>query len=375
MLTRCVVLIGLGIILTGDPAAAQELRLLREVPGVWDGCPALPADAATRTPLAQRQEAERLAAEATQAAILGDNVTAYEFLQRAAQLDPSSADISYHLARTLEELGRPVEALVGYCHYAGLAADAPDIADVHDRIRTFAAATVTSTAARWFEAGIAHFDARRMREAETAFGNAIAAAPAWNAPAYNRAIVRLVQGRRSAAASDARTYLELGGDAALAGALATLAGPPPATGPRSYSPGGALVAGLLVPGLGHFTTDRPLLGALVLGTAVGAIAVGVSSQRLKVDCLSPPVDGRCPPDDVLRERTERPYMVPAIGVAAAVGVLGAIDAYAGARRRNGRAAGGVRTGATDWTDAGILALSRVRVGSDAVRVELVRLRF
>lgn len=373
---RAALVIGLVAFLPwAGRANGQQVQLLRDVPGVWDGCDAVQPVEPSRSTLAQRQEAERLAAAATQSAILGDNAAALDLLRRAALLDPASADIAYHLARTLQELGRSADALAAYCRYAGLAGDAPDIADVYDRIRTISVATVTTAAARAFEIGIVHFEGRRLREAEAAFGQAMAAAPAWNAPVYNRAVVRAALNRRDAAAGDLQRYLELAGDPARASALAAVVGAAPAAGPRSYNPAGALVAGLIVPGLGHFTTDRPLIGALVMGTAAGAVAVGLASQRLKVDCLSPPVDGRCPPEDVLRERTERPYLLPAIGVAAAAGLIGAIDAYSGARRRNGQPAGSARTGAGAVADGAILALSRVQPGPDGVRVELLRLRF
>lgn len=384
MLTRTVVRVAPGAALTivllallsgAAPADAQEIRLLRAAPGVWDGCVPLQAEDTARSTLAQRQEADRLAAAATQSAILGDNTAALEHLQRAAVLDPTSADISYHLARTLQELGRSAEALVAYCRYATLAGDASDIAEVHERIRTLSATTVPESAARAFQTGVAHFDERRLREAEIAFGQAMAAAPSWNAPVYNRAVVRLALNRRSAAAGDLQTYLDLAGDPEYARPLAAVVGGSQAAGPRSYNAGGALLAGLVVPGLGHFTTDRPAIGALVMGTAAGAIVVGLAAQRLKVDCLSPPVDGQCPPDDVLRERTERPYLLPAIGVAAAVGVLGAIDAYSGARRRNRQLGGSTRTGALDVAGSAVLALSRLQPAPDGVRVEVVRLRF
>jgi hypothetical protein len=142
--------------------------------------------------------------------------------------------------------------------------------------------------------------------------------------------------------------------------------------PSSRVPGQALIAGLLVPGLGHFTTDRPATGALVLGVAAAAIGLGVAVQDVKVDCLSPPVDGRCPPENIVRERTDRPYLYPGIAVAAAAGILGALDAYRGARR-NAEAAG--RTGVLGLPSGGLAAASRVHLDGDGVRIELIRLRF
>src|SRR5215216_4903095 len=121
-MTRCCgVLAALLLILLGaNPVVAQELRLEREVPLVWDGCPPRADQNTKSTTLVQRQEAERLAAAASQSEILGDNAVAFEYLRRASLLDPSSLEISYHLARTLQELGKTREALSTYCQYAAV---------------------------------------------------------------------------------------------------------------------------------------------------------------------------------------------------------------------------------------------------------------
>lgn len=373
-MTRCRVLVfALPLILLGaDRAGAQELRLERDVPLVWNGCPAGGDQNQKSTTMAERQEAESLAAAATQSAILGDNAAAFDYLQRASLLDPSSLEISYHLARTLEELGRTSEALVTYCRYAALDSGGPEIKDVRERIAALAAATVSSAASVAFETGITHFDARRLEEAEAAFSQAIVAAPSWTSPVYNRAVVRLALGLRDAASSDARVYVNLGGDPAqVAGLVAARA----EAQPSSTNAASVLVAGLVVPGLGHFVTNRPGRGVLVLGAAGGALAAGLSVQRTKVDCLSPPVDGRCPPAQVLRERTERPYLVPAIGIAVVAGVVGALDAYRTARRRGENPTGPVRTGALDVAIGPIVALSEIQLQRHEVRVELVRIRF
>lgn len=360
------------ILLGADRVVAQELALERGALPVWDGCPPGGDQNTKSTTLVQRQEAEGLAAAATQSAILGDNAAALDYLRRASLLDPSSLEITYHLARTLQELGRTGEALATYCRYATLGSDAPEIQDVRERITALSAATVTSAASLAFKTGIAHFDARRLAEAEAAFSRAIVAAPAWTAPIYNRAVTRVALGRRDAASADARVYVNLGGDPAqVAGLVAVGAAAAP-----SSNAGSVLVAGLVVPGLGHFVTNRPAMGALVLGAAGAALTVGLSVQRMEVDCLSPPVDGRCPTEQVLRERTERPYLMPAIGVAVVAGVLGALDAYRTARRRGeSTIEGGARTGALDLAVSAIVALSEIQLQKHEVRVELVRLRF
>jgi tetratricopeptide (TPR) repeat protein len=368
-MTRSPALLVACLLLATAPASAQTLTLIRDTPGVWDGCPAEPDASPARASLAQRQEAERLAAAATQAAILGDNTAALDLLRRADGLDPASPDVKYHLARTLEELGRPGEALAEYCRHTALAGDAPDAGDARARLEALTASMVTGTAARAFTAGNSHADAGRLREAEAAFGQAMTAAPAWGAPVHNRAVVRLALGRTAEASADIDAFIRLTGDRTRAADLSAWTAIRPAS-PRA--PGQALIAGLLVPGLGHFTTDRPATGALVLGVAAAAVGLGVAVQDVKVDCLSPPVEGRCPPENVVRERKDRPYLYPGIAAAAAAGILGALDAYRGARR-NAETAN--RSGLLGLPVGSLAAASRVHLDADGVRLELIRLRF
>lgn len=100
------------------------------------------------------------------------------------------------------------------------------------------------------------------------------------------------------------------------------------------SPGGAALRSLFVPGLGQLYTDRPLMSGLFFGAAAGAIAVGVLWKETTVHCLGPLSDGVCPPDLIGSEEDGRPYLIPAVGGAAAIAVVAAIDAYAAAKRLN-----------------------------------------
>ena len=93
------------------------------------------------------------------------------------------------------------------------------------------------------------------------------------------------------------------------------------------NPTGALALGL-VPGMGHFYTSRPLRGALTVTVAGAAIAAGYSYRSVTTVCLNDVPSGQaCPAADVVREVTEHPYLWIGIGFAAAVTVVGAIDAY------------------------------------------------
>jgi tetratricopeptide (TPR) repeat protein len=373
MAKRTAVLALLLLPLVGTPLAAQQPRLLRDLPAPgWRGCPAsLEAD--IRATIQQRQEAERLAASAMQAAILGDTNTSLELLSRAARLDPASADIAYHLGRAYEEAGMPAEATNAYCRYTLLAPDAPDAAEVSQRATQLAvaanlAAGPSADALRAFENGIAAFHQNRLSDAEDAFTRAWQHGDGWAAPLYNRALVRLALGQREAAVADLRAYLTAAESRAHGAEVVDLLASLPAPARAGPSAAGTLVAGLAVPGLGHFTTGRPGRGALFMTAAAGAVGAGLLIERVRVQCLSPPVEGICPADLVVDERVDRPFLLPGAAVAALVGVFGAYDAYRGVKRSQRSEA---RTGAA----VGISMAPVIGVSRGGTNIELMRIRF
>jgi tetratricopeptide (TPR) repeat protein len=380
---RTLLLVPLLVVAFAADAAAQELRLRRDVPAVaWAGCPADSAAAAPRAvPADRRQEAERLASAATQSAILGDNTAAADLLAAAAQLDPSSASIAYRHARALDDLGRAADAIAEYCRFLALAPDAPDAPDVRERTSALSESggmAVPAAAVEAWEAAIESYGRGRLHDAERGFGEAIAAAPAWSDPVYNRGVVRIELGRAADAVEDLRRFLEMSPGApefdAVLDRIATLR-----VGAR-YNPDAVLAAGLIVPGLGHFRTGRAGTGLAVLGSATLAVVAGAAVRSVSVECLSPPVDGVCPPGDVVGEDVSRPWLVPGIAAAAVIGVIGALDARRGARRLNAAAAAG-RGAALDvhWGGAGsvgiALAPPGIYTGRNRAHVELLRIRF
>jgi Flp pilus assembly protein TadD len=361
------------------PAHAQQPRLLRDAPPPgWRGC--VPdAEPVQPPPPQQRHEAERLAVSASQAAILGDTRTALDLLTRAARLDPSSAEIAFQLARAYEELDRGAEAAIAYCRYVLLAPDAPDAADVSARIAALAgtgrARTLPAEATQSFETGVAFYDARQLRQAEAAFTTAHQRAPNWPAPLYNRAVVRLELDRRDAAAADLRHYLRLGAGPGHADEVAALLASLPGGMRPPFQSRNALVAGMLVPGLGHFLTDRPVTGGVVLAGAAAALAAGLMVERVRVQCLSPPVDGRCPPELEVGRTADRPLLLPGAAVAAAITFLGAYDAYRGAERRNAALAERLRTGVIIGSGNMTVAGPALGLDRQGPRLDLVRFRF
>ncbi|MGH7553681.1 MAG: hypothetical protein ACREMQ_11710 [Longimicrobiales bacterium] len=143
---------------------------------------------------------------------------------------------------------------------------------------------------------------------------------------------------------------------------------------RRVEPGQAVMLGLLLPGMGEIYAGQTVRGILVLGAAASAVALGVLNERVTVECLTVPVDNFCPPADVVTRSAERPYLVPAIGAAFGIAVLGAIDAYLAARRANARADASQsesRAGRTGMR----LEMPAVQPTRHDVRIEIVRVRF
>jgi hypothetical protein len=136
-----------------------------------------------------------------------------------------------------------------------------------------------------------------------------------------------------------------------------------------------MMLGLVVPGLGEIYAGRALRGILVLGASAGAVAFGYLTENIAVDCRTIPVNNTCPPADVLGERSERPYLAPSIGVAAGVALIGAIDAFIGARRANARLAA-ERSTSPAQPEAGLhFDPPELTVGPGTVGLNLLRIRF
>lgn len=369
-----------ALCLLPSAGAAQALPLQRAVPEIrWGGCPA----AATPAPVdsARAARAEQLAAEATQAAILGDEDAAYALLEEAVGLDPTSSALAYRLARAAEESGRSARSVELYCRFLALAPGSPDAGDVRQRLEALTAPAgfaVPAEAAAAFRRGLEAFDAGAYEAAERAFGEALAAAPEWGAPLYDRGLARLAQGRDAEGAADLRAYLQRTPDAPEFDRIVELLGsarePAPVPVVTRRNPLSTLAVGLAVPGLGHLTTGRTRRGLIVLGTATAAIATGLLVEKVEVRCLGVPVDGECPPGQVLGEESSRPLLGPGVAVALAAGVIAAIDAYRGVVRDNAQPAGAGGTREGDRT--GIrLAAPDVRVSLSGAHLDLLRIRF
>ncbi len=284
--------------------------------------------------------ARQLASSAAQAVILGDLDRARSLLDRATQLDPSSADLAYRHARVLEEHGDRASAMSEYCRVLASDSLVEGANDARDRLEALAAANrpvVAAPAIAAFREGLAQVDAGRLERAVTSFDSATASAPQWPEAVYDRGVILARLGRAAEATRDLRKYLELRPDAPDAISISQRIGELQSLALVSApSPGAALVLGILIPGMGQFYSGRVVGGLTVLGLAGGAVAAAFLIKKVDVQCLSEPgPGGTCPEGQVLREEVHRPYQLAGLGAAAAIGVIGAIEAFVKLRGRGG----------------------------------------
>jgi tetratricopeptide (TPR) repeat protein len=323
--------------LNSSRIGAQELPLKRGIPGTDPfTCPALPE--AVSPSAEEREEAARLGSSAGQALILGERERARDLLARAIQLDPGAADLAHQYGRILEELGEEDAAVTHYCRMLRLGADGPEAADAASRIEELVAQRTPElppAAIAAFRSALAAFDAGRLDGAAQAFGRAFDAAPGWTDALYDRGVTLLRLGRRGEALEDLQRYLELEPNAPDAipvsqrmGQLQSAIDPPSASA--------ALGLGILLPGLGQFYEGREWAGMTVLALAGGAVAAGFLYKEVEIRCFVPPgPDGNCPPGEEQGRDVSRPYVGVGLGAAAAIGVIGAIEAFMNARGRAG----------------------------------------
>jgi len=288
----------------------------------------------------QRVRATQLTSDALEASILGDLEGARQLLQQAAESDPTSPEVAYRHGRALEDVEMREAAITEYCRALALGAVDVGIADARDRIDALyeiVRARITDRARNAFVAGLGQADAALYEEAVTSFTVALEEVPDWAEAVYNRAIVLEQLGRVQESLRDYRQYVTLSPTeidpvvAAVVERIGMLEGTVAAPTP---SPGATLAVGV-VPGMGHYYSGRTMTGTVVLGLALGTVAAGYAYKEVTATCLyAPTAGGDCPPpNEVLYETTERPYLMPAIGVAAAITIAGAVEAYIRARGR------------------------------------------
>lgn len=332
------------------PLAAQELPLQRDYPGLGPfSCPP-PAEYA-EPDRDSRTQAGQLASDASQAVILGELLRAQDLLDRATQLDPASPDLAYSHARVFEELGRPENAMAEYCRALSLGAVDAGILDSQERIDALyeiVQARIPTVARAAFSTGLTEADAGRYDDAIQSFSAAVDTVPDWAPAVYDRAVLLERVGRIQESLVDYRRYLDLMPNdidpvvSLVTQHIGTLEG---LTQQPTPSPGATLALGSVFPGMGQYYTGRGVGGTLVLGLAAAAVTTGFVLKKVTVQCLTTVPSGQdCPADKVYGKTTKKPYLLPALGTAGAVTVIGAIEAFVRARGRRHeaeRAAGDV----------------------------------
>jgi len=338
-----------------------------------------PLDAPGAGTAEDRPAAAELLAQADEAALLGDAEGATALLRSAAALDPTSAEISYRLARGLEE-SRDAGAAAGeYCRFLTLEASGARAEDALERLGELtgsAPSAVDARAQAAFGDGVASAAAGDLAGAEAHFTRVVAIAPSWPEPWYNRALVRAEQGDGEGARSDLGHYLDLrpgASDADIVRSRIASAQPPQSVPDRTRLPRATAFAGnALAPGMGQFRTGRYLVGTITLGAAAGLVAFGLMSEREVVRCIVVPIGGECPEGQVAGTEVERPYLAAGLGAAALVSLLGALEQklwYSAALERAERV--GTAAGDAARVEVG----PAVRGGAEGVDLSLVRLRF
>lgn len=354
--------------------SAQELTLKRGLPGSDSfSCPPTAPSAAPTDE--ERTEAGRLGSNADQALILGDRERARDLLARSTELDPTSPELAYRYARVLEDLGAQPEAIGQFCRTLNLGSGSEELGDTQARIDAILdqeRAGIPDEAIQQFEAGLAQADSGQLEAAAQSFGAAWRAALDWADAVYNRGVIRARLGRLEGAATDLEEYLSLrpGAEDALlvsqrTGQLRGLVDLP--------RPSAALTLGLLFPGAGQFYSGRAWGGLTVLTLAAGAATAGFLIEEVTVLCVgSGGTGGECPPDRIVGEETDTPYLVHGLIAAGAITVLGAVESFFRARGHRSREIGALV--AMEWGDARLL-VPNLSADGPRLHLNLMRVTF
>lgn len=357
-----------------DTLEGQTLGLKRQIPGSGSfSCPHLQEPPPPTQE--ERMEAGRLGSAADQALILGDLERARDLLARATELDPFSSDLAYRHARVLEDLGAWEEAVEAFCRVQALGSGTDGIRDAPTRLMAILdreRGQIPQDALDAFKEGISEADAGRDQRAFIAFQQASQQAPSWPDAIYNRGIIQARIGRVEEATADLQRYLDLSPEAEDAilvsqriGQLRSLASLP--------RPTGALSLGILFPGGGQFYSGRTWQGLSVLSLAAGAIAAGLLIEEVTVKCVGGVSGGGdCPPDRVVGESSDTPYLAYGLAAAGAVSFLGALEAFFKARRRRAEELGALI--AFDLGNSRILIPTVASRGS-RLQLQLVQVTF
>ena len=298
-------------------------------------CPAweVPAPAGER----MRDAAVELSTEANQSLVIGELERARELFEQATQLDGRSVELQYGLGRVLEQTGELQPALAAYCKVLALDTESSEASGTaedarlrRDALMSMLHEQVPYTARVVFERGARSAEEGRHAEAAQQFGTAAERAPRWPDAFYNEGVALARVGRYDAAAARLARYLELRPNAHDAVEVARTIGQLERAGSsrRAGGSSSALALGLVVPGLGQFSSGRSTAGMAVLSAAAGAVAAGFLIRRADVRCLTTPEPGEtCPDGQVVSRTVTRPYLTSALVAAGVVTAVAAVEAW------------------------------------------------
>jgi tetratricopeptide (TPR) repeat protein len=294
--------------------------------------------AASSQPTADRKRTARaLAAQAQQAAILGDVNGAIAALRSAIASDPTDPDLAYRLARVLESSASADSAVSEYCRYLALAPTGPDASDSRVRVAALARPTTDArvdSANVHFNRGLEAYERRDVSEADAEFTRALREQPAWGDAYYDRALARAARGDRSEAMSDLELYLRVTPNAVDRAAVVAWMSDARF---RRYSSAGAFSLGVLLPGAGQFYTGRPGFAAVPLVSAATAIGIAVLPRTTTITATQEFIDiDGTHRNTTVQRRTDRPYLAAGLATAGAITLAAAIEASVYARRENAR---------------------------------------
>jgi tetratricopeptide (TPR) repeat protein len=284
-----------------------------------------------QTPAVRRDNAEarRLAAAGQEAALIGDQAAARDAFVRAAILNPGDERIAYDLGRAHEELADSAKAIGELCRYLSLSPAGREALDVRERLRRLVPAAAQRQAADVqvaFQLGLALFDDGRYTAAIAAFGDVVRDAPTASEGYFNRGLAYAANRSRIAALQDLEQYRAnaptVDDRVQVGRAIEVLRRP-------VYEPSIAF-ARSIIPGVGQFYTGRPVRGVIVLA-AVG-VASGLALTQQTTSETVAYVDPNGAPAPYTRTTQQRAYLTAGLGAAAAVTILGMIDAVASANR-------------------------------------------
>jgi tetratricopeptide (TPR) repeat protein len=361
------------LVCLGEGLEGQELLLKREIPGA--DSVACPETAPTGPPTQEEMgQASQLGSEANQENILGNQVRARDLLERATELDPTSALLAFRYGIILENLGEVEPAIEQFCRADALGAREQAVGDPRPHLEELwrtRELDLPEEARSYFLNGLLQADLGDFIGAEEAFAAAFLAAPEWGDAVYNRGVMRIRLGEPDLAVEDLQRYLAIVPEAEDAILVSQRIGQLQIRPGSAVSPGTALGLGILIPGMGQFYTGRVLRGFGVLAVAGGAIAVGFLIEEVEVKCVGrPPSGGDCPSDRVISESTNNPYMIHGLAAAGVVALVGAVEAYFKAKRPLSLSEPGEVVG----VDVGSARVSGLSISASGPRLNLNLLR-